>query len=151
MTACFGEARRPVSTLRMACRGVSEVREPNLARSGAGKLRSLHRRLADISQRINLVSHTARTTGFTPVYDISEPFAAVGAPRDTALSRLNSELVDVGFVDEAIQCDPEVCAEIGDTYKFAGLDIGKLTMTSLSASADENLQTVMDGAHDSSD
>jgi len=104
----------------MACRGVSEVREPNLARSGAGKLRSLHRRLADISQRINLVSHTARTTGFTPVYDISEPFAAVGAPRDTALSRLNSELVDVGFVDEAIQCDPEVCAEIGDTYKFAG-------------------------------
>lgn len=55
------------------------------------------------------------------------------------LSELNNELVDVGFVDEPIQCDPEVCADVRKNYKFAGrktwdegnqykylLDIGEL-------------------------
>lgn len=73
---------------------------------------------ADISQRINLVSHTARTSGQTPVYDVPEPLKAVGSPRDTALSELNADLVDVAFVDEAIQCDSELCEEIGKEYKF---------------------------------
>ena len=72
----------------------------------------------DISQRINLVSHTSRTTGNTPVYSISDPLESVGSPRDTALSQLNADLVDVAFVDEPIQCDPKVCAEIEKDYKF---------------------------------
>ena len=67
---------------------------------------------------MNLVSHGARVTGLTPVFDVSDPLRPVGKPRDTALSQLNADLVDVGFVDEPIQCDPEVCLEVKKNYKF---------------------------------
>lgn len=78
----------------------------------------LNRIVLDISQRVNLVSRSARVTGLTPVFDVSDPSRPVGVPRDTALSQLNADLVDVGFVDEPIQCDPEVCAEVKQNYKF---------------------------------
>jgi hypothetical protein len=35
------------------------------------------------------------------------------------MNRLNKKLVDVGFVNEAIQCDEEICKEIDEGYKFA--------------------------------
>lgn len=86
----------------------------------------LHIHTLDISQRINLVSHTSRRNGDIPVYDVPGPLQAVGAPLDTPLSQLNSDLVDVAFVDEAIQCDPPVCKEIGRDYKFGGRRIWSL-------------------------
>nr|XP_018267302.1 uncharacterized protein I303_01287 [Kwoniella dejecticola CBS 10117]OBR89460.1 hypothetical protein I303_01287 [Kwoniella dejecticola CBS 10117] len=77
----------------------------------------------NISQRINLVSKTAEPLGHIPVFDVPalhNPNKPVGAPRNTPLSQLNAELMDVAFVDEAIQCDRHVCRQIQEGYKFAG-------------------------------
>nr|XP_019015081.1 uncharacterized protein I206_01169 [Kwoniella pini CBS 10737]OCF53862.1 hypothetical protein I206_01169 [Kwoniella pini CBS 10737] len=77
----------------------------------------------NISQRINLVSKTAEPLGHIPVLDVPSqhnPNKPVGAPRNTPLSQLNAELMDVAFVDQAIQCDQDVCYQIQEGYKFAG-------------------------------
>lgn len=75
---------------------------------------------ADISQRMNLVDHTARSSGRVPVYDVTEPSIAIGKPHDVAFSTLNAGLMDVAFVDSAIQCEKEICEEVERDYKFAG-------------------------------
>ncbi|ODO07250.1 hypothetical protein L198_00829 [Cryptococcus wingfieldii CBS 7118] len=73
----------------------------------------------NISQRINLVQHTGQKEGTLPVLppalDSSSP---VGYPVETPLGDLNDDLVDVAFVDHAIQCDDAVCDEIQENYHF---------------------------------
>lgn len=51
---------------------------------------------------------------------VTNEFAAVGQPRTMELAELNHELMDIGFVDEPIQCDPDECAEIKSKYAFKG-------------------------------
>nr|XP_031859158.1 uncharacterized protein CI109_005353 [Kwoniella shandongensis]KAA5526230.1 hypothetical protein CI109_005353 [Kwoniella shandongensis] len=72
----------------------------------------------NISQRVNLVSRAAQNTGQLPMLDITPPNAPVGSPRDTPLSQLNADLMDVAFVDEAIQCDEKVCEVVQGRYTF---------------------------------
>ncbi|WVF70460.1 hypothetical protein IAT40_005250 [Kwoniella sp. CBS 6097] len=77
----------------------------------------------NISQRINLVHQGAQTSGYLPTFETpprDSPETPVGHPIDLSLSQLNTELMDVGFVDEAIQCDREVCREVQNKYRFAG-------------------------------
>ncbi len=69
---------------------------------------------------MNLVDHTARNSGRIPVFDVTEPSQALGKPHDVAFSTLNAGLMDVAFVDKAIQCDPDICVEVEKDYKFAG-------------------------------
>ncbi|WVW82295.1 hypothetical protein I302_104301 [Kwoniella bestiolae CBS 10118] len=75
----------------------------------------------NISQRINLVSHSAEPLGHIPVFDVPpsyNPNKPVGEPQNLPLSQLNAELMDVAFVDEAIQCDPKICRRVQAGYKF---------------------------------
>ncbi|KAK8865940.1 hypothetical protein IAR55_001089 [Kwoniella newhampshirensis] len=74
----------------------------------------------NISQRINLVSRAAQTTGHIPMLDITSPSDPVGMAKDTPLAQLNADLMDVAFVDQAIQCDKKVCAIVEQNYKFGG-------------------------------
>ncbi|WVR05878.1 hypothetical protein IAU60_002904 [Kwoniella sp. DSM 27419] len=67
----------------------------------------------NISQRINLVHRGAQKDGYLPVLDPS-----TAQPVDKPLGRLNDEMMDVAFVDEAIQCDEHVCRTIEKDYKF---------------------------------
>ncbi|OCF73807.1 hypothetical protein I204_05651 [Kwoniella mangroviensis CBS 8886] len=74
-----------------------------------------------ISQRVNLVSRSAEPIGHVPVFDVPpsyNPNKPVGEPHNVPLSQLNAELMDVAFVDEAIQCDPKVCRRVQAGYKF---------------------------------
>jgi len=73
---------------------------------------------ADISQRANLVTQTARTSGdlhVLPVVDMSTP---IGLAQAKSLGELNEDLVDVAFVDEPIQCDKEICDDMKKIYHF---------------------------------
>ncbi|WWC86254.1 uncharacterized protein L201_001127 [Kwoniella dendrophila CBS 6074] len=76
----------------------------------------------NISQRINLVSKTSQTLGDIPVFKV--PSAAdnqlepVGKPNNIPLNNLNDHLMDVAFVDQAIQCDSNVCKQVEQDYKF---------------------------------
>lgn len=72
----------------------------------------------DISQRVNLVSRTAQTSGQLPVLPLTPLHKAVGAPHNQPLAQLNAELMDVAFVDEPIQCAPTECAQVKGAYKF---------------------------------
>ncbi|OCF42296.1 hypothetical protein I317_03916 [Kwoniella heveanensis CBS 569] len=77
----------------------------------------------NISQRVNLVHQAAQISGYLPTFEVpsrESPETPVGHPIDLSLSQLNSELMDVGFVDEAIQCDEEICKKVEEGYKFAG-------------------------------
>lgn len=58
-------------------------------------------------------------TGTLPVYSAPDVKSPIGQPKDTPLARLNTDLVDVAFVDRAIQCDPEVCKQVEEGYHFA--------------------------------
>ncbi|KAL7419480.1 hypothetical protein Q5752_006318 [Cryptotrichosporon argae] len=72
----------------------------------------------NISQRVNLVSHAAMTDGTVPVYPVPPPSTAIGGPEQNPWADLNAALVDVGFVDEPIQCDSEVCDVVRKAYAF---------------------------------
>ncbi|GFZ43509.1 hypothetical protein JCM24511_01229 [Saitozyma sp. JCM 24511] len=74
----------------------------------------------DISQRVNLVERTALDEGYLPLLDVTPDNAPVGAPRQTLIDRLNTDLMDVAFVDEPIQCDPEICEIVKETYAYKG-------------------------------
>ena len=77
--------------------------------------------IADITQRINLVSRTAKNDGVLPVLSPKgDPQTPVGEPELHPFSSLNSELTDVAFVDEPIQCDAKTCASLKENYHFAG-------------------------------
>lgn len=44
---------------------------------------------------------------------------AVGHPVQKDLSKLNSQLMDVAFVDNPIQCEPKaLCDQLSKEYKF---------------------------------
>jgi hypothetical protein len=75
---------------------------------------------SDISQRVNLVERTAQDEGYLPLLDVTPDNAPVGPPRKTLIDRLNTELMDVAFVDEPIQCDPEICEIVKETYAYKG-------------------------------
>lgn len=75
---------------------------------------------SDISQRVNLVERTALDEGYLPLLDVTPDNAPVGAPRQTLIDRLNTDLMDVAFVDEPIQCDPEICEIVKETYAYKG-------------------------------
>ncbi|WVQ82763.1 hypothetical protein IAT38_004895 [Cryptococcus sp. DSM 104549] len=72
----------------------------------------------NISQRINLVHQTSQTSGSLPLLPASPATTPVGAAQDSPLADLNAKLMDVAFVDEAIQCDEAVCKEVQKGYKF---------------------------------
>jgi hypothetical protein len=74
----------------------------------------------DISQRVNLVERTALDEGYLPLLDVTPDNAPVGPPRKTLIDRLNADLMDVAFVDEPIQCDPEICEIVKETYAYKG-------------------------------
>jgi hypothetical protein len=52
------------------------------------------------------------------VLDVASPRSPVGQPRENPLWRLNEDMMDIGFVDDAIQCDQEVCEGIQRDYAF---------------------------------
>lgn len=72
----------------------------------------------DISQRANLVSQTARTSGDLHVLPVHHSKKPLGDARTRSLSELNADLVDVAFVDEPIQCDKGVCDDMKKMYHF---------------------------------
>jgi len=67
---------------------------------------------------MNLVDHTTRLTGYLPVLDPTALSSPVGEARNNPYSLLNANLMDIGFTDSPIQCDPETCTEIAEKYKF---------------------------------
>lgn len=44
--------------------------------------------------------------------------APVGEAELVQLAQLNTDLMDIGFVDEPIQCDPAECKEVKAKYAF---------------------------------
>lgn len=72
----------------------------------------------EISQRMNLVSRTMTMKGQIPVLPLTPLHKPVGTPHNVPLAELNSELMDVAFVNEPIQCDPTECARIKKEYKY---------------------------------
>jgi hypothetical protein len=80
--------------------------------------RGLTADVVDISQRVNLVSRTAQISGHVPVLPLKPLNKPVGAPHNQPLIQLNRDLMDVAFVDEPIQCEPEECVKVKGEYKF---------------------------------
>lgn len=80
---------------------------------------STHTESAEISQRINLVSRTSFDSGSIPVLPNTTPGRAVGLAHETPMDELNEDMMDIAFVDEPIQCEPETCAKVKNGYKFA--------------------------------
>lgn len=69
------------------------------------------------SQRMTLVDLTQRTEGSHAVLTPTPPGAPVGAPQEREYAELNSVL-DVGFTDPPVQCDPPLCERLEREYAF---------------------------------
>lgn len=76
--------------------------------------------MEDISQRINLLERTARKSGSVPVLPLSPPASPVGKSEELSLRILNRDIMDVGFTDEPIQCEADLCEFIKETYTYKG-------------------------------
>lgn len=74
--------------------------------------------MADLTQRVNLVSHANAETGSLPVYPLTGPGEPVGKPVDRSYSGLNKNLLDVAFVETPIQCAPKDCATLQEDYRW---------------------------------
>lgn len=73
----------------------------------------------NMSQRIRLVQAVNEEEGYVPVLtSTSEPREPVGLPRNASRGALNEALMDIGFSGHAIQCVPEVCAVVEETYTY---------------------------------
>lgn len=74
------------------------------------------------SQRVRLVRTANQLDGKVSVLNsTSSPTESVGLPQTVPLDLLNEEMMDVGFSDEAIQCEYEVCEEIEKTLTYKEL------------------------------
>lgn len=51
-----------------------------------------------------------------PLKSAGEP---VGKPELKEFAKLNSDLMDISFVEEAIQCEGKACQQLRDQFHFA--------------------------------
>jgi hypothetical protein len=56
--------------------------------------------------------------GSIPVLPNTQLGRAVGLTREVPMDELNEDMMDIAFVDEPIQCEPETCAKVKHGYKF---------------------------------
>jgi hypothetical protein len=58
------------------------------------------------------------SAGSIPVLPNTQAGRAVGLTREIPLDELNEDMMDIAFVEEPIQCEPETCAKLKNGYKF---------------------------------